>query len=74
MSNDELKHVIALLLEDAKRLQRIEPNAGTESRILLAQQILGKGNEYNPAKERERLLLDAGLISMAEFTSKYGSI
>ena len=33
---EELKHVIALLLEDAKHLQQIEPNAGTEARILLA--------------------------------------
>jgi len=32
----ELKHVIALLLEDAKRLQELEPNAGTENRILQA--------------------------------------
>ena len=30
-ANDEkLKHIIALLLEDAKRLQQLEPNAGTE--------------------------------------------
>lgn len=36
----ELKHVIALLLEDAKRLQQIEPNAGTEARILLASKTL----------------------------------
>ncbi|ELP8557732.1 hypothetical protein R1452_003140 [Escherichia coli] len=36
-ANDEkLKHVIALLLEDAKRLQQLEPNAGTEARIRIA--------------------------------------
>ncbi|PAU31108.1 hypothetical protein BTQ07_00955 [Escherichia coli] len=36
-ANDEkLKHVIALLLEDAKRLQQLEPNAGTEARIWIA--------------------------------------
>lgn len=33
--NEELKHVIALLLEDAKRRQELEPNAGTEARIWL---------------------------------------
>lgn len=33
---EELKHVIALLLEDAKRLQQIDPNAGTQARIALA--------------------------------------
>ncbi|ENT7505956.1 hypothetical protein ACE47B_004313, partial [Shigella flexneri] len=27
MNETELKHVIALLLEDAKRLQQLEPNA-----------------------------------------------
>ena len=40
MNEQNLKHVIALLLEDAKRLQQIEPNAGTEARILLAKQAL----------------------------------
>ncbi|EPD2704507.1 hypothetical protein ACR80H_004813 [Escherichia coli] len=36
-ANDEkLKHVIALLLKDAKRLQQLEPNAGTEARIWIA--------------------------------------
>ncbi|NQF31003.1 hypothetical protein FCI57_14690 [Enterobacter asburiae] len=37
---EELKHVIALLLEDAKRLQQIEPNAGTETRIAQAKDAL----------------------------------
>lgn len=37
---EELKHVIALLLEDAKRLQQIEPNAGTEARVGIAQTTL----------------------------------
>ncbi len=40
MKENELKHVIALLLEDAKRVQQLEPNSGTESRILLAQSLL----------------------------------
>lgn len=40
MTDNELKHVIALLLEDAKRLQQIEPNAGTEARLFLAQKAL----------------------------------
>ncbi|HAI0669292.1 TPA: hypothetical protein HIO38_004984 [Escherichia coli] len=31
-----MKHVIALLLEDAKRLQQLEPNAGTEAHIWIA--------------------------------------
>lgn len=41
---EELKHVIALLLEDAKRLQQIEPNAGTEARIWLALKSLRATN------------------------------
>lgn len=45
MSEHELKHVIALLLEDAKRLQQIEPNACTEARIGIAQTTLGSFEE-----------------------------
>lgn len=40
MDANELKHIIALLLEDAKRVQHLEPNSGTESRIQLAQTAL----------------------------------
>lgn len=40
MNNEELKHVIALLLEDAKRLQQVEPNAGTAARIEEAKAVL----------------------------------
>lgn len=40
MDKTELKHIIALLLEDAKRLQQVEPNAGTEARLGLAQKVL----------------------------------
>ncbi len=36
----KLKHIIALLLEDAKRLQQLEPNAGTEARIWIAMKSL----------------------------------
>ena len=45
MDNIELKHVIALLLEDSKRLQEIEPNAGTEARIWMAKQALESGDQ-----------------------------
>lgn len=40
MGEMELKHVIALLLEDAKRVQQLEPNSGTEARIMLAKESL----------------------------------
>ena len=42
MEEKEFKHVIALLLEDAKRLQELEPNAGTEARIWIAKTVLTK--------------------------------
>lgn len=44
MDSQELKHVIALLLEDSKRLQELEPNAGTEARIWLAKGALESGD------------------------------
>lgn len=56
MNNVELKHVIALLLEDAKHLQAMEPNAGTEARIWLAKDLLqkseasGRNEQENPAR------------------------
>ncbi|WP_416381407.1 hypothetical protein [Klebsiella pneumoniae] len=52
MDENKLKHVIALLLEDAKRVQQIEPNAGTESRILLAQLALKGTEQYANGKKR----------------------
>ncbi|HCD7463534.1 TPA: hypothetical protein ND596_003551 [Klebsiella michiganensis] len=45
MDSNELKHVIALLLEDSKRLQEIEPNAGTKARIWMAKQALESGEQ-----------------------------
>ncbi|EJC0772785.1 hypothetical protein MX107_000701 [Escherichia coli] len=44
MNETELKHVIALLLEDAKRLQQLEPNAGTEARIWIAKRAIQKSD------------------------------
>lgn len=48
MNEQNLRHVIALLLEDAKRLQHIEPNAGTEARVLLAKQALKTCGAQDP--------------------------
>lgn len=45
MKNEELKHVIALLLEDAKRRQELEPNAGTEARIWVAKQTIASSEK-----------------------------
>ncbi|EBC5057146.1 hypothetical protein CQT90_19925 [Salmonella enterica] len=52
MNEQDLKHVIALLLEDAKRLQQIEPNAGTEARILLAKQALKTCGAQDPDRNK----------------------
>ncbi|KZO61019.1 hypothetical protein AAW06_20340 [Escherichia coli] len=38
--NEVLKEMIAKLLEDARRLQVVEPNAGTQSRIDEAMKLL----------------------------------
>lgn len=51
MDEHELKHVIALLLEDAKRLQQIEPNAGTEARIWIGKDALESGDYADPDKD-----------------------
>ncbi|WP_427193137.1 hypothetical protein [Serratia marcescens] len=45
MKNEELKHVIALLLEDAKRRQELEPNAGTKARIWVAKQTIASSEK-----------------------------
>ncbi|MEK0246559.1 hypothetical protein QFI66_000070 [Raoultella sp. BAC10a-01-01] len=44
MDEKEFKNVIALLLEDVKRLQELKPNAGTEARIWLAKNALDSGD------------------------------
>lgn len=40
MSVDDIKTVIAQLLQDAQRIQQIEPNAGTAARIESAKSVL----------------------------------
>lgn len=40
MNNEDLKHIIAKLLQDAQRIQQIEPNAGTAARIEEAKAVL----------------------------------
>ncbi len=44
MDEREFRHVIALLLEDVRRLQELTPNAGTEARIWIAKQALESGD------------------------------
>ncbi|WCD42739.1 hypothetical protein KQCUZIGB_CDS0004 [Pectobacterium phage Ymer] len=40
MNTESMKEIIAKLLEDARRIQEIEPNAGTEQRIKEAVALL----------------------------------
>lgn len=40
ISMTDVKELVAKLLEDARRLQEIEPNAGTEQRIKEAEAFL----------------------------------
>lgn len=44
MDECEFKHVIALLLEDVKRLQELQPNAGTVARIWIAEKAINSGD------------------------------
>lgn len=72
---EELKHVIALLLEDAKRLQQIKPNAGTEARITQAIKVLEpafnakiecstrKASLEAPKKAEETIIFDGVLVN-----------
>ncbi|ENB0845592.1 TPA: hypothetical protein P7X50_002510 [Escherichia coli] len=53
MNETELKHVIALLLEDAKRLQQLEPNAGTEARIRIAEATVRRHMRRNEEEPDE---------------------
>lgn len=55
MSEQELKHVIALLLEDAKHLQQLEPNAGTAARIWIGMEALQSG-EHEKQEDKDQTL------------------
>ena len=50
MNETELKHIIALLLEDAKQVYRLSPNSATLTRIQMAEKALKQDNE-NSASE-----------------------
>lgn len=46
----DLKDIIAKLLEDARRLQEIEPNKGTEARISEAVKALAESMTNTPQR------------------------
>lgn len=68
MSEQELKHVIAQLLEDARRLQQVEPNAGTEARIHVAENALGS-NEPSIIRDSRPM----GVVSKMFYSSSLPS-
>lgn len=51
MDEREFKYVIALLIEDVKRLQVLEPNAGTEARIWLAKYAIESGGHDDERRD-----------------------
>ena len=78
---EELKHVIALLLEDAKRLQQIEPNAGTQVRIAQAKKALESAvfnadiehsirkASHQASKKTEETIIFDGVLANARFAT-----
>lgn len=44
---EDFKEMIAKLLEDARRLQQIEPNAGTKARIQEAENLLARETTHD---------------------------
>ena len=44
MNETELKHIIALLLEDARQVYRLSPNSATQERIRIAETALKQDN------------------------------
>ncbi|HCC8225866.1 TPA: hypothetical protein M2Q56_004387 [Escherichia coli] len=47
MNETELKHIIALLLEDARQVYRLSPNSATQERIRMAEKALKQESENN---------------------------
>ncbi|ELH8382550.1 hypothetical protein [Salmonella enterica] len=44
---EDFKEMVAKLLEDARRLQQIEPNAGTRARIQEAENLLARETTHD---------------------------
>ncbi|MEI1646588.1 hypothetical protein QJN88_23805 [Escherichia coli] len=53
MNETELKHIIALLLEDARQVYRLSPNSATQERIRIAETALKQDNGNGISKFRE---------------------
>ncbi|WP_340532037.1 hypothetical protein [Escherichia coli] len=73
MNETQLKHAIAMLLDDARYLQQIAPNAGTESRIKFAEKVLQQDSEKsesstrNNPQEKNSNTTDRNIASANEF-------
>lgn len=62
MGEKELKHVIALLLEDARRLQGLKPNAGTMARIGIAEAFLRDEIDCHSTEEDATVALPLNVV------------
>ncbi|MEE7200258.1 hypothetical protein Q0S64_15655 [Escherichia coli O2:H6] len=52
MNETELKHIIALLLEDARQVYRLSPNSATQERIRMAEAALKQESEKSESSIR----------------------
>lgn len=75
MNEAALKHVIALLPEDARRVQQLEPNAGTEARIWIATEALSEtasnSDSQKPHNQNEAPGIDGLFLWERERFSRY---
>ncbi|HBC3033077.1 TPA: hypothetical protein KC759_000014 [Escherichia coli O146] len=66
MNETELKHIIALLLEDARQLYRLAPGSATLARIQMAEKALkqGKGSgisKFSAASKNEVIEINSNI-------------
>ncbi|MFZ8064782.1 hypothetical protein [Escherichia coli] len=66
MNETELKHIIALLLEDARQVYRLSPNSATQERIRMAEAALKQDNgngisKFSAANENEVIEINSNI-------------
>ncbi len=66
MNETELKHIIALLLEDARQVYRLSPNSATLTRIQMAEKALKQDNgngisKFSAASENEVIEINSNI-------------
>ena len=66
MNETELKHIIALLLEDARQVYRLSPNSATQERIRIAETALKQDNgngisKFSAASKNEVIEINSNI-------------